>query len=246
MDKLIYTAMTGAGATLQQQAAVAQNLANVSSTGYKSEEHRLRAVPVISDALPTRAFVTDASVASDFTPGPIQQTGRPLDVALAGPGWLTVQMPDGSEAYTRNGNLAITPEGLLQTKMGLPVLAGAGPITLPPDNNITIGPDGTITAIPRTGSLNSANMVGLLKLVNPPEQDLVRGEDGLFRLKNGGQAEVDPNVTVAGGFLEGSNVNTADQMVRMISLARQFEMQTKMIQTAQQNDQAAQQLLADK
>lgn len=246
MDKLIFTAMTGASATLQQQASVAQNLANVSTTAYKSEEHRLRAVQVLSEALPTRAFVTDASVSTDYTGGSLQQTGAPLDLAVAGPGWLTVQMPDGSEAYTRNGNLTTTPEGLLQTKTGLPVMSITGPIVLPPETNISIGADGTITAIPRTGSLNSANVVAQLKLVNPPEQDMVRGEDGLFRLKNRAPADPDTTVVVAGGFLEGSNVNVAEQMVRMISLSRQFEMQTKMIQTAQQMDQTAQQLLANK
>lgn len=246
MDKLIYTAMTGARSTLEQQGAVAQNLANVSTTGYRSEEHRLRAVPVISEALPTRAFVTDASVATDFAPGPVMQTGRALDVAVQGQGWIAVQTPDGGEAYTRNGNFSTSAEGGLQTKTGLPVLGEGGPIAIPPDNRISVGQDGTITATPASGAVNTATVVARIKLVNPPEQELVRGDDGLFRLKAGDVAEVDASVVAAGGYLEGSNVNTADQMVRMISLARQFEMQTRMIQTAQSNDQSAQQLLADK
>ncbi len=247
MDKVIYTAMSGASATLNQQAAVTHNLANATSTGYRAEEHRLRAVPVQSEALPTRAFVVDASTSNDFSQGALQQTGNPLDVAIQGQGWLAVQLPDGSEAYTRNGSLTTSPEGILQTRNGLSVVQGdGGQITIPPDNRITIGADGTITTVPLTGAQNTANAIGRLKLVNPPEENLVRGADGLFRLKDGGTADVDPNVVAAGGYLEGSNVNVVEQMVKMISLARQFEMQTKIIQSAQSNDQAAAQLLANK
>ena len=247
MDKVIYTAMTGASATMMQQAAVAQNLANATSTGYRAEEHRLRAVPVQSEALPTRAFVVDASTSNNFSQGALQQTGNPLDVAIQGQGWLAVQLPNGTEAYTRNGNLTTSPEGVLQTRNGLPVVQGdGGQISIPPDNRITIGADGTITTVPLSGAQNTANAIGRLKLVNPPEANLVRGADGLFRLKDGSQADVDPNVVAVGGYLEGSNVNVVEQMTNMISLARQFEMQTKIIQSAQSNDQAAAQLLTDK
>ncbi|MDY0013323.1 MAG: flagellar basal-body rod protein FlgF [Rhodocyclaceae bacterium] len=244
MDKLIYTAMTGASQTLNQQAAVSHNLANATSTGFRTEMHRLRAVPVVSESMPSRAFAVDASVASDFTPGVLQVTGRSLDVAVEGKGWLAVQLPDGREAYTRDGNLELSPNGVLQTRQGLPVVGDGGPVTLPPDDQIVIGKDGSISAIPSSGALNTVNVVGRLKLVNPPEQDLARGEDGLFRLKSGEAAPQDEAVTVAGGYLEGSNVSVVDQMISMISLARQFEMQTKMLQTAEANDQAATKVLA--
>lgn len=247
MDKLIYTAMTGAKSTLMQQAAVSNNLANATTTGYRAEEHRLRAVPVISEALPTRAFVVDASISSNFTQGPLQMTGRPLDVAIQGQGWMAVQLPDGTEAYTRNGSLTTSAEGVLQTRGGLTVASSdGGQISIPPDNQITVGGDGTITTVPLSGAQNTANAIGRIKLVNPPEANLIRGADGLFRLKDGGQAETDPNVVAAGGHLEGSNVNVVEQMVTMISLARQFDLQTKMISTAQQNDQSATQLLSNK
>lgn len=238
MDRLIYTAMTGAKGTMDQQAAVAHNLANVSSTGFRAELHKLRAVEVQTEALHTRAFTVDASVANDFTEGPLQFTGRPYDVALAGKGWLAVQMPDGSEAYTRNGSLEVSANGILQTRDGKPVLGDGGPITLPPDNEITIGADGSVSAI-QPGQAGVVNVVAQLKLVNPPEAELVRGDDGLFRVQGGVPAAADPNVRVAGGYLEGSNVNVVDQMVQMISLARQFEMQTRMLSTAEQNDRAA-------
>ncbi|GAB1459624.1 flagellar basal-body rod protein FlgF [Thauera sp.] len=242
MDRLIYTAMTGAKGTMDQQAAVAHNLANVNSTGFRAELHKLRAVEVQTEALHTRAFTVDASVANDFTEGPLQFTGRPFDVALAGKGWLAVQMPDGSEAYTRNGSLAVSANGILQTRDGRPVLGDGGPVTIPPDNEITIGADGSVSAS-QPDQPGVVNVVAQLKLVNPPEAELVRGDDGLFRLQGGAPAPADPNVRVAGGYLEGSNVNVVDQMVQMISLARQFEMQTRMLSTAEQNDRAAARVL---
>ena len=242
MDRLIYTAMTGAKGTMDQQAAVAHNLANATSTGFRAELHKLRAVEVQTEALRTRAFTVDASVATDFDQGPLQFTGRAYDVALAGQGWLAVQMADGSEAYTRNGSLEVSANGILQTRDGRPVLGDGGPITIPPDNEISIGADGSVSAS-QPDQPGVVNVVAQLKLVNPPEAELVRGDDGLFRVRGGAPAAADPNVRVAGGYLEGSNVNVVDQMVQMISLARQFEMQTRMLSTAEQNDRAAAQVL---
>ncbi|MDX9884909.1 flagellar basal-body rod protein FlgF [Thauera sp.] len=242
MDRLIYTAMTGAKGTMDQQAAVAHNLANATSTGFRAELHKLRAVEVQTEAMRTRSFTVDASVATDFGEGSLQFTGRPYDVALAGKGWLAVQMPDGSEAYTRNGSLEVSPNGILQTHDGKPVLGDGGPITIPPDNEITIGADGSISAS-QPDQPGVVNVVAQLKLVNPAEAQLVRGDDGLFRVQGGALAQADPNVRVAGGYLEGSNVNVVDQMVQMISLSRQFEMQTRMLSTAEQNDRAAAQVL---
>jgi flagellar basal-body rod protein FlgF len=165
-------------------------------------------------------------------------------VAIQGRGWLAVQLPDGTEAYTRAGSLDVNVTGELQTKSGHTVLGDGGPITIPPDNNIEIGADGTVSIIPTFGTPNNVNPVGRLKLVNPPEGDLVRGADGLFRLRSGQPAPADENVRVASGALEGSNVNVTDAMVNLISLARQFELQIKMMQTADQNAQRADQLLS--
>ena len=250
MDRLIYTAMTGAAQTLGRQAAVAHNLANVTSTGYRAEEHRLRAVQVrpqgasAGTALPTRAFTVDASTHSDFTPGPMQHTGRALDVAIQGPGWLTLALPDGTEAYTRNGSLELSVNGILQTRAGIPVQGDGGPITVPPDVRVSVGQDGTISVVPESGAQNTVNVIGRLKLVNPPELDMVRGGDGLFRLNADAPAPLDEKVRAASGYLENSNVNPVEQMVTMISLARQFEMQMKMISSADQNDRAAAQIIS--
>lgn len=244
MDKLIYTAMTGAKHLFERQASVAHNLANAMSTGYRAEEHRLRAVPVQSQAWPTRVFAVDVSMADDFTPGPITRTGRTLDVAVQGQGWLALAMPDGTEAYTRDGSLEVNVNGVLQTKHGIPVMGDGGPISIPPDNEITISTDGTLSLKPTSGAQNVVTQVGTLKLVNPPEAELVRGADGLFRQRAGAPVAADPNVQVAAGYLEGSNVNVVDQLVNMISLQRQYETQLKLLSSAEQNDRSATQLLS--
>ena len=245
MDRLIYTAMTGASQTMSRQAAVANNLANVSTTGYRAEEHRLRAVQVRSQALPTRAFAVDASTHTNFQPGSMQATDRTLDVAVQGQGWLALALPDGSEAYTRNGSLQLDVNGVLQTRNGIPVQGDGGPISVPPDVKVAVGGDGSVSVIPESGAQNTVNAIGRIKLVNPAEADLVRGADGLFRMKDGSAVAADPNVKVAGGYLEGSNVNAVEQMVSMISLARQFEMQMKLLSSATTDDQAASQILSN-
>jgi flagellar basal-body rod protein FlgF len=248
MDRLIDTAMTGASQMLNRQAAVAHNLANVNSTGYRAEEHQLRAVQVQSTAqqkgLATRALTVDASTHTNYSSGPMITTGRPLDMAVQGSGWIALQMPDGSEAYTRNGSLELNVLGIVQTRSGLPVQGDGGPIAIPPEQKISVGDDGTISTLPESGVQNTVSIIGRVKLVNPPASDLVRGEDGLFRLRDGSAAPVDEGVKVATGTLEGSNVNPAEQMVAMISLARQFEMQMKLLSTADANDRAATQILS--
>ncbi len=243
MDRMIYTAMTGAKHILEQQATTAHNLANATSTGFKAQVDSFRAVPVISEGLPTRAFVLDATVGADFNPGAIQATSRDLDVAIQGKGWLVVQRADGSEGYTRNGSLKVSENGLLQTASGQTVMGDGGPISIPPDVTISIAKDGTISSVSNSTLPGPSNAIGRLKLVNPPEAELTRAADGLFVTKNG-NAEVDANVNVVSGALEGSNVNVVEAMVSMISLARQFETQMKLVQSAENNANKASQLLS--
>lgn len=243
MDRLIYTAMTGATQTLHRQATVSHNLANVNTPGFRASVDALRSVPLQGEGLPTRTFVADATEGSDFRPGVIQQTGRELDIALDGKGWIAVLDAQGNEAYTRNGSLQIQPNGILQTRNGLTVLGDAGPLTIPEDTEITIARDGTLSTVPSTTQKAGVVVVGRIKLTNPAEDQLVRGEDGLFRTRDGNPAEADAGVTVVSGGLEGSNVNTVDALVSMIALARQFDMQMKLLQTADQNAARAGSLL---
>ncbi len=245
MDKMIYTAMTGAKHIFMQQANAANNLANASTVGFKAAEHQFRAVPIQSEALPTRSFVVDTSTSSNFQPGPLMVTGRTLDMAIQGRGWFAVQGQDGSEAYTRAGNFQIDSNGNLVTPTGNPVLSDSGPISIPPDNEIEVGADGTISVIPSAGAKTISTIVGRVKMVNPEETQMVRREDGLFATQNGQPADVDENIRITSGALEGSNVNITDAMVNMVSLARQFEMQLKLMQTADQNAQKADQILSN-
>lgn len=239
MDRLIYTAMTGASHILNQQATVSNNLANVNTPGFRASIDAFRSVPLQGEGLPTRTFVVDSTAGTDFTPGVMQQTGRALDVAVEGKGWIAVQDANGNEAYTRNGSLQMSPNGVLQTRSGLTVMGDAGPLTIPPDTQVTIAGDGTISTVPSTNQKNGVIVVGRIKLTNPPEAQLVRGEDGLFRTRDGAPAPADAAVRVAGGSLEGSNVNTVEAMVNMITLARQFDTHMKLLQNADENAKRA-------
>lgn len=245
MDRLIYTAMTGAKHTLEQQATTSHNLANATTTGFRAQIDQFRAVPIQGAILPTRTFVVDSTTGSDMATGAIQHTGRELDVAVQGEGWLVVKAADGSEAYTRNGSLKIDENGLLLTREGLTVKSDDGePISIPPGSNLAVAKDGTISLLPDGSQPNGLTTIGRLKMVNPPAADLVRGDDGLFRMKSGVPATADPDVSLISGALESSNVNVVDAMVNMISLARQFDMQIKLLERAESNDSKASQLLA--
>ncbi|MBS0308707.1 MAG: flagellar basal-body rod protein FlgF [Proteobacteria bacterium] len=244
MDRLIYTAMTGAKHILEQQATTTNNLANATTTGFRAQIDAFRAVPVVGAPMPTRAYVVDSTVGTDFSPGSILQTGRELDVAVLTKGWFAVQLEDGSEAYTRHGSLKLSENGELQTQSGLAVLGDGGPIAVPPDVNLTIAKDGTVAAFATSGKAAASTVLGRIKLVNPPEGDLVRGSDGLFRLKSGEQAQLDENVAITSGALESSNVNAAEAMVNMINLARQFEMHMNLLKNAESNATKASQILA--
>lgn len=244
MDKLIYTAMTGASHVLQQQASVSENLANTNTPGFRATLNTFRAVPLVGEGLPTRTFVVDSTAGSDFTPAAFQPTGRPLDVAINGAGWLVVQGSDGKEAYTRNGSFQISSSGVLQTRSGQNVLGESGPITIPAGTQLTFAKDGTISTVPEGPQAVSVSVVGRLKLVNPEPAKLERSADGLFRMKDGSTAAVDAKTEVVSGSLEGSNVNTVEMMVNMISLARKFDMQMKMLTSADNNAKQASSIMS--
>tara|TARA_R110001599_G_scaffold159052_1_gene346158 strand:+ start:181568 stop:182308 length:741 start_codon:yes stop_codon:yes gene_type:complete len=244
MDRLIYTAMSGAKQILEQQATTSNNLANASTSGFRAQLDTFRAVPVVGAASATRAFVVDSTVGTDFREGAIQHTGRALDVAVHGQGWITVERADGSEGYSRGGSLKINENGLLQTQAGLNVMSDNGPISIPPDVVVSIAKDGTISTVTQEASPGSSIQIGRLKLVNPPQDNLLRGDDSLFSTKDGQPAESDANVGVIGGAIESSNVNVVDAMVNMITLARSFELNMNMLKRAETNDAKATEFMA--
>jgi flagellar basal-body rod protein FlgF len=244
MDRLIYTAASGAKHILEQQATASNNMANLNTTGFRAQLDTFRAVPVQGEGLPTRAFVVSNTAGADFSSGPLQMTGRDLDVAIKGPGWIAVQTADGSEAYTRNGALQMSANGVLSTTGGATIAGENGAITVPPYVTVTVGVDGTISTVSDAERPASPVVLGRIKLVSPVEKDMVRGDDGLFRMRDGNPAQVDTNVRVVGGALEGSNVNAVDAMVSMIGLARSFDTQMSLMKNAENNAAKASQILA--
>jgi len=239
MDRMIYLSMSGAKATMQRQDTLANNLANVSTVGFRAELQAFRAVPVLGSGASTRVYALESTPGYDGSAGSVTATGRNLDVAMQGNAWLAVQGLDGTEAYTRAGSLDVQPDGTLVTSNGLTVLGDGGPIQVPPNSEVSIGQDGTVSARTPDGR---STAVGRLKLVTP-EGPLQRGEDSLFRAADG-DLPADPNARLQDGALEGSNVSAVESMVAMISAARQFEAQMKMLQTAEGDEKAAAQLLS--
>ena len=244
MDRSLYIAMSGAKQTLLAQTTNANNLANTQTTGFKSDLEQFRSQPVFGAGYPTRVYAMTERPGTDLAPGAMQTTGRDLDVAINGEGFIAVQGADGKEAYSRAGDLRVTPEGLLQTGAGLQVLGQGGPITIPPSEKLTIGADGTISIIPMgTGNATTVVEVDRIKLVNPELANLEKRNDSLLHTKDGKPLATDANVKLAAGVLEGSNVNPINAMVDMIELARNFELQTKVMKNVDENAGASAKLM---
>ena len=243
MDRMLYVAMTGAKETLRAQTVNNHNLANASTTGFRADLAAFQSRAVDGTGFASRVYATNSTIGWDKSAGAMLATGRDLDVAINGPGWIAVQGPDGKEAYTRAGDLQVDPTGQLTTGTGRPVLGDGGPINVPPYTSIFIARDGSISLVAQGQTPDATSTVGRIKLVNPPDDAVERGDDGLFRMKDGSEAPSDATVQIGSGELESSNVNAAEAMVNMIELARQFEMQVKAIHTAEENAGAATQLM---
>ncbi|SDP99787.1 flagellar basal body rod protein FlgF [Ectopseudomonas guguanensis] len=238
MDKMLYVAMTGAQNNTLGLRAHANNLANVSTSGFRRDFEQARSMPLFGETYPARVFAMSERPATDFRPGSLQETGRDLDVAVGGKGWIAVQAPDGSEAYVRTASLNIDALGVLRTGNGLPVMGNAGPIAVPPEQKVEIGQDGTISIRALGENPNVLAEVDRIKLVNPDPRSLEKGSDGLIRVKGQAEVEADATVQVTSGFLEASNVNAVEEMTAILSLSRQFELSVKMMRTAEDNSSA--------
>lgn len=244
MDRMLYVAMSGAKQNMLAQAINSNNLANISTTGFRADLAAARSMPVFGgDGHPTRVYSMTEKPGIDFKQGSMSTTGRDLDIAVSGKGFISVQGPDGKEAYTRAGDLKTDSAGVLQTGAGHIVLGEGGPVTIPQSAKVDIGKDGTISISQVGEGGGTSTVVDRLKLVNPDIKDLKRNDYGLFVLKNGQNAETDGDVSVVSGTIETSNVNAADALVNMIELARQFEMQIKMLKTAEENNAQAAQIM---
>lgn len=244
MDEMVYLAMTGAIQTEYAQTINSNNLANVSTTGFRADLHSFSSVPIDGPGIETRINPVVESYGTDFSQGPVATTGRDLDVAIQGDGFIAVQAPDGTEAYTRAGDLRVEAGGLLSTGAGHLVMGNGGPVAIPPNSSLLIGADGTISVQPLGQGPETLAIVDRIKLVNPDISLVQKGSDGLFRLPEDEIAVADANVTLMSGALEQSNVNVAKTLVNMIELARQYEMQINVIKDAEENADAAAQLMS--
>jgi flagellar basal-body rod protein FlgF len=243
MDRMIYVAMSGAKETLIAQANNSNNLANVNTTGFMQDLNQFRSMPVFGQGYPSRVYALDERPDINFKKGSEQSTGNPLDLAVKGDGFFAVQAPDGTEAYTRRGDLKVDANGLVTNGEGLPLIGNSGPIALPPYEKIDIAPDGTITILPEGAKPDALAIIDRIKMVNPGIDQMIKGEDGLMRMRDKTPAAADANVTLASGALESSNVNVADALVNMIELSRKFEMQVKMMKTSEELDSASASLM---
>jgi flagellar basal-body rod protein FlgF len=244
MDKAIYIAMSAGQNIMSAQAVHANNLANANTTGFQSDFAQARSMGVYyGEGYSTRAYALAENPGTDFNHGVLNKTGRDLDMAVDGDGWIAVQAPDGSEAYTRAGSLKVSSAGQLLTGNNLPVLGNGGPIAIPPADKITLGSDGTITIQPQGQGAEVLSSIDRIKLVNPDYTELEKGLDGLVRRKDGGTEIPDASVNLQSGFLEASNVNAVDELTNIMALARQFEINVKMMKMIEENSSAATQVL---
>lgn len=243
MDRMLYLAMSAAKQTMNAQAVATNNLANAATTGFKADFEAQRAMQVYGPGHPARVYAMTERPGTDFAPGSIETTGNDLDIAVNGNGFIAVLAPDGTEAYTRAGDLRVGVNGQLTTGAGHPVLGNGGPIAVPQSQSLMIGVDGTISIRPLGQEANTLAQVDRIKLVDPDVSQMVKGEDGLLRLADGSNAPADAAVRVASGALEGSNVNSVNAMVDIITHARHYEMAVKAMSTAQQMDAAGARLL---
>lgn len=244
MDKLLYVAMSGAKQNMNSLAVSANNLANANTDGFKSDLSQARAMQAFGDGLPTRVFAMTEIPSANFASGPIKTTGRDLDVAIKGDGWIAVQADDGGEAYTRAGSLSFDTSGVLRNDKGTAIMGDNGPIVLPlPIEKIEISQDGIVSVRPSGATAEVIEEVGRIKMVKPANENLMRGKDGLFRQISGEPAPADLSVNLVSGAVEGSNVNAVHEMVSMIDLQRQFEMQVKMMKTAEEIDKSSASLM---
>ncbi len=243
MDKMIYVAMTGAKQTEYAQAINSNNLANASTTGFRADLHAFSSIPVDGPGVDSRVNAVVDSYGTDFAQGAIENTGRNLDVAVQGAGFIAVQSPSGGEAYTRAGDLRVSAGGLLETGAGHLVIGDGGPVAIPPNGSLLIGSDGTISIQPIGQGPETLAVVDRIKLVKPPIRLLEKDDDGLLHLQGGATADADGSVRVQSGALEHSNVNVAQTLVNMIELARQYEMQVNVIKSSEENADAAAQMM---
>ena len=237
MDRLVYTALSGLRSNMQAQASIANNIANASTIGYRSDRVTFDRMLLSGSPLDTRALSAEETTDADRTSGTMIQTGRPLDVAVKGDSWIAVQATDGTEAYTRRGDLNVAVSGVLETGDGFPVMGSGGPITVPPHQSISIAADGTVSIVPPGGDPNAPQVIDRIKLSSPKGSNTVKGLDNNLHVKDGGILPQDLDATVQSGTIEQSNVNLTQALIDMIENQRSYEVQANLLKEAKSMDE---------
>lgn len=270
MDRMLYVSMSGAQSVLKRQAVNNNNLANIQTIGFKEDLSAIQSIQRRADTLDIRVPVEAIGTGINTRKGEIINTGRDLDIAIQGDGFLAVQNEDGTEGMTRAGNLRVNASGGLETAAGQAVLGNFGPITVPPYESLIVGQDGSISVVPLGDSTGNSAIIDRIKLVNPDIQDTFKNESGLLEMKpkltkstvlhrdpDGfvshkdvtyndeiHRPEANDTVSLLSGALESSNVNPSATLVTMIELSRNYEMQIKLMKNVEKNDASIDRLLA--
>lgn len=244
MDRLIYTSLTAMRGSMARQTAIANNLANANTPGFRADMAEAQSLWLDGPKLDTRAFASEEVLAADMTSGTVTSTGRDLDIALSGDAMLAVQAENGEIGYTRRGDLMLSASGLLTTGDGRPVQGSQGPLTLPPSDAINIDEQGRVWIVPQGGDASQPQEVDRLQLVSPTGSDVVKGTDGLFRVRGGGTLPDDPDARVTTRALESSNVSATEALVKMIEASRSWDTQLKLLGDARDMDAATADLMS--
>ena len=243
MDRLIYTSLTAMRGSMARQTAIANNLANAQTPGFRADMAEAQTLWLQGGGLDTRAVASVEVLGADMKAGTVIATGRDLDVAVQGDAMLVVQAKDGAEAYTRRGDLQLSASGLLTTGDGNPVQGAQGPITIPPADAISVDAEGRVWVVPTGGDPQNPQEVDRLRLATPTGSDIVKGIDGLFRVKGGGILPDDPEARLVTRSIEGSNVAATTALVEMIEASRSWDSQLKLISDARDMDSATANLM---
>ena len=243
MDRLIYTSLTAMRGSMSRQTAIANNLANAQTPGFRADIANAQSLWLDGSGLDARAMASEEVLGADMRAGTVTQTGRDLDIAMQGDALLVVQATNGEEAYTRRGDLQISPSGLLTTGDGHPVQGGQGPVTIPPADAISIDQEGRVWVVPQGGDPENPQEVDRLRLATPVGSEIAKGLDGLFRVKGGGILPDDPEARLLTRSIEGSNVTATSALVEMIEASRSWDTQLKMISDVRDMDSATANLM---
>jgi flagellar basal-body rod protein FlgF len=243
MDRLVYTAMSGLRSQMAAQSTIANNIANASTIGFRAERVSFDRLVLEGSGLETRQLAAEEVEDFDRRAGAIVQTARPLDVAATTDSWIAVQAADGSEAYTRRGDLSVAPSGVLETGDGFPVMGSGGPITVPPHQSISIADDGTVSIVPAGGDPAQPQAIDRIKLASVEGSQTAKGLDNLLHVKGGGVLPADLDAKLQSGALEQSNVNLTQALVDMIENQRSYEVQANLLKEAKNMDESAASLM---